>query len=150
MDWKAHLLIGCIFGAVVGASLFGFGVAKLALFCAVSGFCALLPDLDMRKSKSSQLLFAAVSIAALAAIVSYSEGGKRDVFESALFGAILVAGFLLLDMLIRPKHRGLMHGMLFLAIIGIGAYFALGWFFAVALAIGYVSHLLADMCVKAW
>ena len=54
-----------------------------------------------------------------------------------------------LDLLVRPRHRGVMHGLLFLCLLSAAAYFTLGVFFALALFLGYLSHLLADMCIKA-
>ncbi len=153
MDWKAHLLVGCIFGAVVGASLFGFGIFELALFSLAAGFCALLPDLDLRKSKASEILYAAAGIVIIAAAYYLSGmasgASARSISDFAIYALLLVLFAMLLDLFFRPKHRGVMHGILFLALITAAAYFTLGWFLALALATGYLSHLLADMCIKA-
>ena len=149
MDWKAHLLVGCIFGAIGGSSVLGLQLPSLLLFCAISGIAALLPDLDLRKSKSSQLLYAAVAIAIVAAAAALSgKGGAMQPVQFAIYALALGVAFLFLDLLLRPRHRGFMHGILFLAAITAGAYFALGQFIALALFLGYASHLLADMCIK--
>jgi membrane-bound metal-dependent hydrolase YbcI (DUF457 family) len=150
MDWKAHMLVGCIFGAVGGSSILNLPLPALALFAAISGICALLPDLDLRKSKFSQLLYLAAAVAILAAAAALS--GKSGGIQPDLFAAYAVALAVVamaLDLLIRPRHRGVMHGLFFLCAISVAAYAALGVFFALALFLGYLSHLLADMCIKA-
>lgn len=150
MDWKAHMLIGCIFGAVGGSSALSLELPSLALFSAISGAAALLPDLDLRKSKFSQILYLAAAVAILAAAAALSgKGGAVKPQEFVFYALGLGAALLFLDLLIRPRHRGVMHGILFLCAISAAAYFTLGVFFALALFLGYLSHLLADMCIKA-
>ncbi len=149
MDWKAHTLIGCLFGAVGGSALLELNVAQLALFTAISGVSALLPDLDLRKSKFSQLLYAGMAVAILAAAYALS-GNSGSPAQLALYAVLLAVAALVLDIHIRPRHRGAMHGLLFLAIITAAAWLLLGKFVSLALFLGYVSHLLADICVKAW
>ncbi|HIH29927.1 TPA: hypothetical protein HA243_00865 [Candidatus Micrarchaeota archaeon] len=53
-----------------------------------------------------------------------------------------------LDRLVRPRHRGIMHGLLFLFAVSLALLLIFGGFFAAAFAVGYFSHLLADFCVK--
>jgi len=148
LDWKAHVFIGCLFGAVGGSGIFGLDGAKLALFIAISGVAALLPDLDLRKSKFSQLLYVGVAVAILAAAYALSERGARFATEFAAYAIFLTAAALLLDLLFRPRHRGVMHGLAFLLAITAGAWLLLGLFFASAIFLGYASHLAADMCIK--
>lgn len=150
MDWKAHMLVGCIFGAIGGSSVLLLPLPSLALFTVISGVAALMPDLDLRKSKSSQLLYAFAAVAILASAAALSgKGGSIELELFAFYAVALAAAAMALDLLIRPRHRGVMHGILFLCVISVAAYAVLGVFFALALFLGYLSHLLADMCVKA-
>lgn len=145
MDWKAHLVFGAAFGAAVCYLAVGSDAPSLALFSGVSGFSALLPDLDLRKSKASKIAYAAIAVALVAAAVWLS-GGDMGKFAAYLAGMGLV--LLFADWLVRPRHRGIMHSMLFLAVAAIAVLLLAGWFFAAAFAAGYFSHLVADNSVK--
>jgi len=144
LDWKAHVFIGCLFGAVGGSGIFGLDGAKLALFIAISGVAALLPDLDLRKSKFSQLLYVGVAVAILAAAYALSERGARFATEFAAYAIFLTAAALLLDLLFRPRHRGVMHGAPFALAAAIVCYAAFGALPSGAFLLGYCSHLAAD------
>jgi membrane-bound metal-dependent hydrolase YbcI (DUF457 family) len=149
VDWKAHLLVGCIFGAIGGHAALSLSGVPLAAFCAISGFCALLPDLDLRKSKSSQILYAAAALFALAAAYFLSGFGKTPAWQD--FALCFAAAAILLaaaDLFFRPSHRKIMHSLSFLAICTAFAWLFLGQFFSLAFFFGYFSHLLADMCIK--
>ena len=145
MDWKAHLLFGILLGALAAIFIFHFGPADVAGFCAISGASALLPDLDLRKSKASQITYILAGAALVAAAI-YLSGWNA---ESAMgYLALLLIAFFAFDFFIRPRHRGVMHGFLFLSIATVLAYAALGGFVASAFLAGYSSHLLADGALK--
>lgn len=148
MDWKSHLFIGLLSGAAAAAYIFHAGAQAAFLFTLASGACALLPDLDMRKSKASKMAHAALFILIFAAalLLSYSYGKGLESFF--LYAAMLLLAMLVLDLLIRPRHRGIMHSLSFLFAISAVSFFIFGEFFASALAIGYFSHLCADFCIK--
>ena len=148
LDWKAHLFFGILAGAAVAYLLFSQDALRIAAFALLSGGAALLPDLDLRKSKASRLLYAAAFVAIASAALLLG-GGK---LEQALFNALALSlALLALDLLLRPRHRGMMHGLPFLAALSLVAYFSFGPFFASAIFTGYLSHLLADGCLKlAW
>lgn len=148
MDWKSHLLFGLLSGALVAVFVFRAGAQASFLFTIASGASALLPDLDMRKSKASKIMYAGLFtlIFAAALFLSYSAGKDLDGF--ILYAAILFLAVLGLDFLIRPRHRGIMHSLAFLFALSAISLLLFGEFFASALAVGYFSHLMADFCIK--
>ncbi len=148
VDWKSHLAIGLLSGAAAAAYIFHAGAQAAFLFAIASGASALLPDLDMRKSKASKILSAAVfgAIYAAAFLLSYSQGKDLDGFF--LYAAVLFLAALGLDLLIRPRHRGIMHSLAFLFALSAISLLLFGEFFASAVAVGYFSHLCADFCIK--
>lgn len=145
MDWKAHLFLGVLAGFAV--AFFGFGIAgaQLAVFCAVAGAGALLPDIDLRKSKISQASYgiAAALILLFSLMLSNGDGARMLLYAAAMALALLA-----LDFLARPRHRGITHGLLFALALAAAAYFLFGLTIAAALFAGYLSHLLADGVVK--
>ena len=114
-------------------------------FSAISGICALLPDLDTRSSKASQITYVLAGAAILAAAIFLAGG---DTSRTVAYLALLIAAFFALDFFIRPRHRGIMHGLLFLFVASLLSYAALGGFFASAFLFGYFSHLLSDGALK--
>jgi len=145
LDWKAHLLFGILLGAAAAIYIFHFPAADTLRFCVISGVAALLPDLDIRSSKASQTTYVLAGAALLAGAI-YFAGGAAS--KTAVYLAALIVTFFALDLFIRPRHRGVMHGFLFPFIASAIAYFALGEFVASAFLIGYSSHLLADGMFK--
>ena len=145
MDWKAHLIFGILLGLAAAIFIFHFQPADTLRFCAISGVAALLPDLDARNSKASQITYALAGAALLAGAV-YFAGGNSS--KTAEYLAVLIVAFFALDFFVRPRHRGFMHGLLFLFIASVLCYFALGGFVAAAFLPGYFSHLLADGTMK--
>ena len=145
MDWKAHLILGALAGAAVALFAFNSAGEQLFLFCAMSAAAALLPDIDLRKSKISKIAYAiaAAAIAAASWLISRGDGEKMLLYAGAMALALLA-----FDLLARPRHRGITHSLLFLLVLAAAGYFAFGLFFASALATGYLSHLLADGALK--
>lgn len=145
MDWKAHLFLGVLAGFAV--AFFGLGIAggQLAVFCAVAGTGALLPDIDLRKSKVSQLTYgiAAALILLFSLLLSNGDGARMLLYAAAMALALLA-----LDFLARPRHRGITHGLLLALALAAAAFLLFGQMIASALLAGYLSHLLADGVVK--
>ncbi len=148
MDWKSHLFFGALLGATIAYFALGIDLPSALFFSAVCGSAALLPDLDERTSKASQIAgaLALAAIFAGALLAAYASG--RGIFGFAVYALLLLAAAFVADRIFRPRHRGIMHGLVFLFAVSSAAYFALGWFFALALFSGYFSHLLADRCIK--
>jgi membrane-bound metal-dependent hydrolase YbcI (DUF457 family) len=147
MNWKSHLAFGFFCGAAACYLAFSRDVFAVFLFASVSGFCALIPDIDLRKSKFSQLTYALAAFAIIAASVWLA--GGRGIGEFFAYLALLALICLLLDWVLRPRHRGITHRLPFLALVGAVAYAAFGLVAACAVAIGYCSHLVADGALKA-
>ena len=145
MDWRVHLVLGVLAGAAT--AFFGFGLAggQLAFFCAVSGAGALLPDIDLRKSKISQLTYgiAAALVLLFSLLLSNGDGSTM-----LLYAAAMALGLLALDFLFRPRHHGITHGLLFALALAAAAYLLFGLMVSSALLAGCLSHLLADGVVK--
>ena len=143
MNWRAHLFIGVAAGAVA-AYLLRLGLPDAALFCAVSALSSLLPDLDIRNSKASQAAYSVALLAVLAAAysLSFAKGGG---LQSFVFSFFAIAGALLaLDLVFRPRHRGVMHGAPFAIVAAAACYAFFGALAAGAFLLGYLSHLAAD------
>lgn len=145
MNWKSHLIFGVLLGALAAIFIFHFDFPGIIRFCVISGASALLPDLDTRSSKASQITYVLAGAALLGAAIFLAGG---DATGTAAYMAALLVAFFALDFFIRPRHRGVMHGLLFLLVAGLLAYFALGGFVASAFLFGYFSHLLADGVLK--
>ncbi len=120
----------------------------LAAACALS---ALVPDLDHEKSKGSSILFqvlclAAVVLAASVALTSISPGA---LINFVLYSLVQLLVLFLLVKVLRPKHRGITHSLLALALFS-ATVFLISRSFALSAAcgLGYLSHLLADFELK--
>jgi len=145
LDWKAHLILGVLAGAAVAHFAFGAGGERLLLFCAISGAAALLPDIDLRKSKVSQVAYAAAAAAVVAVAWLLSGGDWRKML---LYAGAAALGLLAFDLLARPRHRGITHSLAFMCAVAAAGYLAAGAPAAAAIASGYLSHLLADGALK--
>ena len=145
MDWKAHIAIAAALGAAVAYFLFPSGII---LFAAISAVAGLVPDLDLRKSKGSRLLYAAAIALAGAGAYANSFAVGAGWQEFLIYFAVIVIVLGAVDILIRPRHRGIMHGILFMLLFCAACYFLFGFLIASAVLAGYFSHLLADKCIK--
>jgi len=143
MNWRAHIFIGVASGAIASYFL-GLGLPNAILFCAISAASSLLPDLDIRNSKASKAAYAAALLAVLAAAYSLSLAKGRGAGDFVLAFAAISGALLLLDLLFRPRHRGVMHGAPFALAAAIVCYAAFGALPSGAFLLGYCSHLAAD------
>ena len=143
MNWRAHLFIGVASGAAA-AYLLRLGLIDAALFCIVSAASSLLPDLDIRNSKASKATYAVAFFAVLAAAYSLSFAKGKGLQEFALAFTAIVLVLLAIDLLFRPRHRGMLHSAPFALIAAAACYLVLGALTAGAFLIGYCSHLAAD------
>ncbi len=147
VDWRGHLLFGAFCGAAAAYFAFGAQGERLALFCTVSAISSLLPDIDIRSSKISQAAYgtAAALVLIFALLLSGGDGAKMLFYAAAAIVALLA-----LDILARPRHRGITHSLLFAAACTMAVFFAAGFFLACSVAVGCASHLVADRAVKLW
>lgn len=126
MTWRTHLLggVGSLW-LLRPLETTNNDLSNIGLLAAMAGLGALLPDLDARESKVKHLtLFKGVEPFAL-----------PSVLLSKMLG-----------------HRGLLHslpgwGMMAL-LVGLPVALLAGWLPALALSLGYGSHLLLDACTK--
>ena len=143
MNWRAHLFIGVSSGAIA-AYLLRLDMPNAIFFCIVSAASSLLPDLDIRNSKASRATYAAALLFVLAAayFLSFAKGGG---FQGFALSFLAIAGALLvLDLLFRPRHRGMMHSAPFALAAAAACYLLLGALAGGAFLLGYCSHLAAD------
>ncbi|MFA6328905.1 MAG: metal-dependent hydrolase [Candidatus Micrarchaeia archaeon] len=143
MNWRAHLFIGTAFGAVA-AYLLQLNLPSAIFFCAISAVSSLLPDLDIRNSKASQATYAAALLAVLAAAYFLSFAKGRGPQEFAIAFLAIAGALLVLDLLFRPRHRGVMHSAPFALAAAAAAFLVFGALAALAFFLGYFSHLVAD------
>ncbi|MEM4633867.1 MAG: metal-dependent hydrolase [Candidatus Anstonellaceae archaeon] len=145
MDWKAHLLFGVAAGFVFANFALSLSAIELAAYLSICGISALLPDLDLRTSKASKVLY----LVSAAAILAFAFSLQKTSLHESLFVALSIFGLLfILDIFLRPRHRGITHTFVFLFAVTLVAYFLSDWLWASALFVGYFSHLIADRCLK--
>ncbi|MGV8085594.1 MAG: metal-dependent hydrolase [Candidatus Bilamarchaeum sp.] len=154
MNWKQHVLVGLVFGALlcVFMRIQIIESVVLTIFC---GLCALLPDLDHQMSKGREILDKAIPLIAL--IISYYNqciGSFSCLFsinswETIIKEMLIISGaYFLVMIFLKPRHRGITHTLGVCFGFGIILYFALGLKFALFGSIGYLSHLVADQEIK--
>ncbi|MFA5930409.1 MAG: metal-dependent hydrolase [Candidatus Micrarchaeia archaeon] len=143
MNWRAHLFIGLAAGAAA-AYLLRLDMPSAAFFCAASAASSLLPDLDIRNSKASQMTYAAALLAVLAAAYSLSFAKGGSVQEFAVSFLAISGALLAIDILFRPRHRGMMHRLPFALAAAVACYALFGALASGAFLLGYLSHLAAD------
>jgi len=143
MNWRAHLFIGVACGAFA-AYLLRLDLISAAVFCIVSSLSSLLPDLDIRNSKASKATYAVAIFAVLAAAysLSFAKGGGFQDF--ALSFAAIACVLIVLDIVFRPRHRGMMHAAPFALAASAACFVIFGALAAGAFLLGYCSHLAAD------
>jgi membrane-bound metal-dependent hydrolase YbcI (DUF457 family) len=132
MDWKTHVALGIVLSAMV--FYFLFGKIDLTLIV-IAGLAALMPDIDHEMSKGKKILdIIVIAFAALIALPSQSV---------VLFLAVIGAYFIIYKLL-KPKHRGITHTIVACLVFSVLIYFTAGLEFAIAVFIGYFSHLALD------
>jgi hypothetical protein len=138
--YLAHFFAGAIIAAIIFFAL-GSNLVDAAAFGLVSGIASLLPDLDLRKSKASQVLYALAAVAALAGAYFIS---NWDLSKLALNFVIIILLLAAIDILFRPRHRTVFHTGGAAAALAVCCYILFGFNFALASLVGYGSHLVLD------
>ena len=121
MTWRTHLAGGLASLAVIP---FAPSSTSLALGCVFAALGSLLPDLDARESKLSNVQIVGVApLKPLAWVVSR-----------------------------RLGHRGPLHSLLALLVVTVGISLPLSLFLdplaGIGLSLGFASHILLDACTK--
>ncbi|VVB98623.1 LexA-binding, inner membrane-associated putative hydrolase [uncultured archaeon] len=149
MDWLKHSAFGFVLAAIAFYLLSAnpYEIVVLALFSAGS---ALLPDLDHVGSKAREILDKLVIfIAVLFTYLFYCHDISCILDETFVLRIFAFAGaYFIIFTYFRPEHRGITHSLLFAAFFMILLFFILGWKFALAGGLGYLSHLLLDRKIK--
>lgn len=126
MTWRTHFLggVGSLW-LLRPLETTGSDLSNLGLLAACAGLGALLPDLDARESKVKHLAIA--------------KGIEPFALPSLLLHRLL-------------GHRGLLHSLrgwgIMALLVGLPLALSVGWLPALALVLGYGSHLLLDACTK--
>jgi hypothetical protein len=120
------------------------GAVGTIIFTLAAGAFSLLPDLDLRKSKASQVFYLLALGLALFAAYWLTLGSGKGMLQFAEALCVLLVALLALDWFLRPRHRTIMHSTGAALVLAAACFFAAGWQIALACAIGYVSHLFAD------
>jgi inner membrane protein len=142
MMGRTHMMIGALAGALLERHAPGIGVLQGTLIGALAG---LVPDLDHPNSKATR------SIAPIAlggsrrnSMIVMSLGIMYLAWQGYLpyDGVMAIACWLLVAAL--SKHRGITHSLIGLAFATYAVHTWLG-LYGVIFAVGYASHLFADM-----
>ena len=164
MNWKPHLIIGIaaavivyLFYAYFISGSINFSSPTFLINCIfiifLGGFSGLLPDIDHKQSKITRIV---TILGVLVVIyVSYVSVGHPSQNLLAWFVELVVKiviyslAFIGLITVIRPRHRGITHTLLFTTVYAVVLYFlTYSPMLAIAGLAGYTSHLLADKCIK--
>jgi hypothetical protein len=121
---------------------------------AFAGLSALVPDLDHDSSKGRKWLD--VAFIGFAFMTVYGSGCGTDLCipGMAQLGEMLVTflamagAYFLFFRFLKPRHRGITHTLVACFVFSVLLYFMAGKNLALAGAVGYFSHLVADLHVK--
>lgn len=149
MNWFAHFAIGFLLSALIFHFL-GTNPYELAILSIFAGASALLPDLDHTNSKARQMLDKVIIfIAAIFTYLFHCSNYSCILTENFALRIFAFAGaYFLVFTYFKPEHRGITHSLLLCVFFALLVYFILGTSFAIAGALGYLSHLLADKEIK--
>ena len=131
-NWKTHLVAGSI-GYLILIYLYKIQLTDSLLYFAIILFFSLFPDVDT-KSKIQKWLSSFFFLIELFYILT------EQYFECALIG-IFVTSWLIFP------HRKLYHNMVFLLSLNFIIYFLFGDAIAIAVSVGWISHLFADKMI---
>lgn len=149
MNWIKHFAIGFILNLAIlyFIELNIYEIIILSFFAAGS---ALIPDLDYTNSKARGILdkiiiFIAAAFTYLFYCIDYF-CIYTEIFALRIFAFVGV--YFIIFTYFKPEHRGITHSVLFAVSFSFLIYLVIGYKFALAGAIGYFSHLIADKKIK--
>lgn len=141
MNWPAHVLFGLAAGVIFA---YFFNIDYFLVVFAVLG--ALAPDIDHDSSKIRKIIDWSFPVLAFFMSYSYFRIINEMVFVYAL---ALIGVYHTVITYLKPKHRGITHTLVFAFIISAIVYFMFSLNAGILFFIGYASHLLADLKLKA-
>jgi len=151
MNWPEHLLIGLLLGGAIAAFM-GLSPFMIILAAAISGFSALVPDIDHDSSKVRQITDVSIPVFALFVSISGGCSGFSCTFEDwqgiIVSALAMVGAYMILITYFKPKHRGITHTIVVALLYGALIFLMSNFNFAIFALAGYMSHLVADMHVK--
>ncbi len=154
MRWRSHVIIGAALTFAVIYLLGQHDLEALGLLVAFGALSALVPDLDHDSSKGRKILDTAVIAFSLLAVYLWNCLGTicipsgAKILPSLILFLAIVGGYFIAFRIFKPRHRGITHTLAANAVFGIALWVVFGDLIAIAGAIGYFSHLLADQHVK--
>lgn len=115
--------------------------ANSAVLLAAALLGAIIPDVDERHTRQFRLVV--IVVAAIVFAYAYNATGA-NAMESVASGllAAIVAGFAVL--ILKPRHRGVMHSLFAAAAFCVTVFFLRGTEAAAAGLMGILSHLALD------
>jgi len=122
-----------LYGAALGAN------SAVLLAAALLG--SIIPDADERHTRQFKLVV--IVVAAIVFVYVYNATGAKAI-ESVAWGllAAITSGFVVL--ILKPKHRGVMHSLFAAAVFCVLVFFLRGTEAAAAGLLGFLSHLALD------
>lgn len=142
MNWRNHLIFTVLI-LVGGYAIFGYQPS--ALFVAVALVATLLPDIDQENSKITTILRAIALLSILTVTYYYYGMQMLAGIPTFLLATAVLAGVCeFLYRALKPNHRGITHTILVYVFMVIPIYLYVGADFALAFAVGVLSHLCAD------
>jgi len=137
-----HVAAGVAAFLCVNYYLYGTSLgANSAVLLAAALLGSIIPDTDERHTRQFKLVV--IVVAAIAFAYAYGAAGANGI-GSLAWGmlAAIASGFAVL--IIKPRHRGIMHSLFAAAAFCIIVFFLRGAEAAAAGVLGFLSHLLLD------
>lgn len=143
MDLKMHVAAGAAAFLLLAAA----GLEPSPALLAATIFGAILPDADHQNTK----LYSAIAgaLAGLAGAVAFQAVEKMQTANALVAAALAGTAVALLLPLIKPRHRGFMHSVVFGAtyasLVALIAWkTGTDWKISIGAAAGFATHLMLD------
>lgn len=105
-------------------------------------FFGLLPDIDQSESNIGKWILTELILIALTSLVIYL------VIDSNLALLICILTLLVLVPIALSKHRGWFHSLSAGLVLSLPLFYFTGWEYGCIAFYGYLTHLVADQCIK--
>lgn len=159
--FREHISVGALTGAIGITLLYFYAFVTdpllLGLLFAVTAISSFLPDLDSDSGIPFYTVFGLFTLACTGAALYYAlahYSGNWYALIGIPAAALLFVWFIVGDIFKRfTKHRGIMHSVPAMGIVGLCAFLtaryfaqgdALAFWFAIAAALGFLTHLVLD------
>lgn len=159
--FREHISVGALTGAIGVTLLYFYAIVTdpilLGLLFVVTTIASFLPDLDSDSGIPYYTVFGLFTLACTGAALYWSlshEMGEWYYLVGIPAAALLITWFVLGSVFKHfTHHRGIMHSLPAMAIVGLCAFLAakhlaqgeaLSLWFAIAAAVGFLTHLVLD------